>query len=73
MYIEEEGYHFEEQPKADQRQQVFNLRQSDRRLKKSTGYTYIPMVGWMDRREKTRRCVDKLHTCTLGEVDKTPK
>lgn len=32
-----------------------NRRQADRRIEKSRGYTYISMVGWMDRREKKRR------------------
>jgi hypothetical protein len=32
-----------------------NRRQSERRTHESKGYTYISMVGWMDRREKIRR------------------
>jgi hypothetical protein len=35
------------------------LRSSKRRRKASNGYTYVSMVGWMDRREKRRRCDDK--------------
>ncbi|WP_153306379.1 hypothetical protein [Desulfopila sp. IMCC35006] len=30
-------------------------RATDRRKETSKGYTYITMVGWMCRREKTRR------------------
>jgi hypothetical protein len=35
-----------------------NRRQSERRTQESKGYTYISMVGWMDRREKNRRYDD---------------
>ncbi|MGB5984000.1 MAG: hypothetical protein WBG37_01750 [Desulfobacterales bacterium] len=31
-----------------------------RRKQRSQGYTYITMVGWMDRREKKRRNDDPL-------------
>lgn len=30
-------------------------RKRQRRMKKSRGYAYISMVGWVDRREKIRR------------------
>jgi hypothetical protein len=30
-------------------------RHTERRIQESKGYTYISMVGWMDRREKKRR------------------
>jgi hypothetical protein len=43
---------------------VFDRRQGERRVQASKGYTYIQMVGWMDRREQSRRqagrCVDLL-------------
>ena len=32
-----------------------NRRRAQRRCQESRGYCYISMVGWMDRREKTRR------------------
>jgi hypothetical protein len=32
-----------------------NRRRTERRIHESKGYTYISMVGWMDRREKKRR------------------
>jgi hypothetical protein len=32
-----------------------NRRRTERRCQESRGYCYISMVGWMDRREKTRR------------------
>jgi hypothetical protein len=32
-----------------------NRREDERRKKKSKGYTYISIVGWMDRRMKKRR------------------
>jgi hypothetical protein len=32
-----------------------NRRRVERRCQESKGYCYISMVGWMDRREKTRR------------------
>jgi hypothetical protein len=32
-----------------------NRRKGERRTQESKGYTYISMVGWMDRREKNRR------------------
>lgn len=32
-----------------------NRRRTERRTQESRGYTYISMVGWMDRREKKRR------------------
>jgi hypothetical protein len=32
-----------------------NRRRAERRIQESRGYTYISMVGWMDRREKKRR------------------
>jgi hypothetical protein len=73
MSSEVEGHPIKRQPKADQKQKVLNQRQCERRRKKSTGYAYISMVGWMDRREKNRRCTDHLYACTLGEVDKAPE
>ena len=30
-------------------------REAERRTKKSNGYAYISIVGWIDRREKFRR------------------
>jgi hypothetical protein len=73
MSLEVEGRPIKRQPKADQEQKLINQRHCERRCKKSTGYAYISMVGWMDRREKTRRCADQLHASTLGAVDKAPK
>jgi hypothetical protein len=37
-----------------------NRRKAERRLQASHGYAYISMVGWMDRRIKTRRENDKI-------------
>ncbi|MDJ0781820.1 MAG: hypothetical protein QNJ22_07595 [Desulfosarcinaceae bacterium] len=39
-----------------------NRRKRERRIEKCEGYTYISMVGWMDRRCKKRRESD---TCEL--------
>ena len=33
-------------------------RSIERRAKKSEGYTYIQIVGWIDRRERSRRASD---------------
>jgi hypothetical protein len=33
-------------------------RSINRRIFESDGYTYIPIVGWIDRRERTRRAND---------------
>jgi hypothetical protein len=35
-----------------------NRHNGERRKKPCEGYAYISMVGWMDRREKTRRKED---------------
>lgn len=35
-------------------------RHNDRRLCQKKGYTYIPMVGWMCRRENVRRKGDNV-------------
>lgn len=37
-----------------------NRRNKDRRLCEKKGFTYIPVVGWMCRREKTRRKDDDI-------------
>jgi hypothetical protein len=37
-----------------------NRRKTERRKQDSNGYAYISMVGWMDRRIKTRRVDDKI-------------
>jgi len=37
-----------------------NQRQTNRRERECEGYTYIEMVGWMDRREKCRRDDDRI-------------
>lgn len=34
-------------------------RKTNRRERECDGYTYIEMVGWMDRREKCRRDSDR--------------
>jgi hypothetical protein len=43
------------QIKAPQGRDNSNRRKGERRTQMSKGYTYISMVGWMDRREKNRR------------------
>ena len=38
-----------------------NQRKMNRREQECEGYTYIEMVGWIDRREKCRRDDDRLN------------
>ncbi len=38
-----------------------NQRKTNRRERECEGYTYIEMVGWMDRREKCRRDDDRFN------------
>jgi hypothetical protein len=45
--------------KTDREQNSSNRRQAERRQRKSKGYTYITMVGWIDRRGKIRRKDDE--------------
>lgn len=59
MYLKENDFTIKNRPRADQQQKVFNHRKSERRQKAGNGYAYISMVGWMDRREQTRRNDDR--------------
>jgi hypothetical protein len=45
---------------ASKRAKVIDKRQSKRRQRECKGYTYIEMVGWIDRREILRRDEDCL-------------
>ena len=49
--------------RLDPLREVDNRRRSERREQESEGYTYISMVGWMDRRCKTRRKGDAIDFC----------
>jgi hypothetical protein len=40
---------------SDPAQECSDHRHGERRRQKSEGYAYMTMVGWIDRREKTRR------------------
>jgi hypothetical protein len=42
------------------KEETTERRSIERRTKKSEGYTYIQIVGWIDRREKNRRDSDSL-------------
>jgi hypothetical protein len=52
--------HHQDQVKNQFRSGGSNRRKTKRRLLASEGYAYISMVGWMDRRIKTRRENDKI-------------
>ena len=45
---------------ASKTKKIIDQRQSKRRQRKCEGYTYIEMVGWIDRREILRRDEDCL-------------
>ena len=47
-------------PKTDREKEESNRRQCERRQQECRGCAYIPTVGWMDRRRKTRREEDEL-------------
>ena len=45
----------EGKPLPDEKAEDKNCREKDRRQKYSEGYVYLSIVGWICRREKTRR------------------
>jgi hypothetical protein len=59
MYYRESDLTIKNRPRADQQQEACNHRKGERRQKAGNGYAYISMVGWMDRREQTRRNDDR--------------
>lgn len=59
MYLREENFRCGVHPKGNQAQPVLDHRKCERRQIKGEGFTYISIVGWMDRREKTRRATDR--------------
>jgi hypothetical protein len=59
MYLRENDFTIKQRPRADQQQKGYHHRKGERRQKAGNGYAYISMVGWMDRREQTRRNDDR--------------
>ena len=59
MEAEGQRHQPENRSKTDREKNNSNRRKGERRQRKSKGYTYITMVGWMDRRGKVRRKDDE--------------
>jgi hypothetical protein len=60
MEAGEQGHQNKNRSKTYPMQDNSNRRQCERRQQESEGYTYITMVGWLDRREKIRRRDEEL-------------
>ena len=60
MKSDKDLFQHRQSTKPDQEQYIQERRKEDRRKMPSEGFAYMPIVGWICRREQVRRKADRL-------------